>query len=98
MVDSYEPQIPPALSPACSRDIGDVWLQPYACHLDGQARARRLRDLGPRAIARRDQIAAHLAAPAKWRRVADCGAGRTHAGGSARLHAARITRTCRADA
>ena len=31
-----------------------------------------------------------LAAPAEWRRVADRGAGRTRAGGSARLHAARI--------
>ena len=28
-------------------DNGDGWLQPYACHLDGEARPGRLRDLDP---------------------------------------------------
>src|SRR5262245_3244661 len=93
MADSNAPQILAALSPASLADVCDVCLQPYAGDLDGKARTGRLRDLGPRAIARRDQIAAHLAAPAKWCCVADCGAGRACAGGSTRLHAARIVRT-----
>src|SRR3954447_18178420 len=83
-------QISTAPSPARSRDVGDGRLQPYACDLDGEARPGRLRDLGPRATARRHQTAAHSAAPAEWCRVADRSAGRTRAGGSARLHAARI--------